>query len=173
MKTKSVFSKDKNFLRAISFPNSTQGGRIDHAHHSNLGQKALADTLAFEEAISKAMGKVNLHETLIIVSADHSHTFSVSGYALFEENILGKRKIWTFETFLIIIFFSGFGDFNLSEVKDGKPILQMGYINGPGALYHRYDSTGKIINERKNLGFLDERMYFLNISLNKIWKFKN
>ena len=136
------------------FLNWPLGGRIDQAHHSNLGQKALADTLAFDDAISKAMEKVNLHETLIIVSADHSHTFSVSGYALFEENILGE----SFEQLSTIIKYSfacltGFGDSEQSYIQDGKPVLQMGYINGPGALDHRYKKEGEKLIEtlRKDL----------------------
>ena len=40
-------------------------------------RKALFDTLAFEEAIRAGIKMVNLGETLAIVTADHSHSFSL------------------------------------------------------------------------------------------------
>ncbi|VDO06352.1 unnamed protein product [Rodentolepis nana] len=56
-----------------------EGGRIDHAHHDNLGKRALIDTLAFEKAIREATKLVNLEETLLLVTADHSHSFQLVG----------------------------------------------------------------------------------------------
>ncbi|KAL5963192.1 Alkaline phosphatase tissue-nonspecific isozyme [Taenia solium] len=52
-----------------------EGARIDHAHHNNFGKKALLDLLALEEAVRAGTQMVNLEETLVIVTADHSHSF--------------------------------------------------------------------------------------------------
>lgn len=50
----------------------------------------MEDTLAFDRAVAKAMEMVDVEDTLVVVSADHSHTFTVSGYASFEESIMGR-----------------------------------------------------------------------------------
>ncbi|MGQ0507957.1 MAG: alkaline phosphatase [Myxococcaceae bacterium] len=57
-----------------------EGGRIDHALHSTLAQKALAETAAFDAAIKAALESVDLNETLIVVTADHDHTMAMNGY---------------------------------------------------------------------------------------------
>ncbi len=50
-----------------------EGGKIDWACHSNDAATAIAETLAFNEAIGEALEFYNSHpdETLIIVTADH------------------------------------------------------------------------------------------------------
>ncbi len=57
-----------------------EGGRIDHALHETMARKALADTVAFDAAIKVALDKVNLNNTLIVVTADHDHTLTFTGY---------------------------------------------------------------------------------------------
>ena len=59
-----------------------EGGRIDHAHHEGNAYRALIDTQEFDQAIGTAAQMVDLRETLIIVSADHSHVFNIAGYPL-------------------------------------------------------------------------------------------
>ncbi|KAL6259664.1 hypothetical protein P5V15_009580 [Pogonomyrmex californicus] len=54
-----------------------EGGRIDHAHHYNNAYRALDETLALEEAVEAVMKEVDLTETLLVVTADHSHTAGV------------------------------------------------------------------------------------------------
>ncbi|MDR1732679.1 MAG: alkaline phosphatase [Synergistaceae bacterium] len=51
----------------------TEGGRIDHACHSNDGAAAILETLAFDEAIKAAVDFMNTRpaETLIVVTSDH------------------------------------------------------------------------------------------------------
>ena len=66
------------------------GARIDHAHHDSTAQKALADTVAFDEAVKKAIDLTNDEETLIVVTADHSHVFTMGGYAQRGNPILGE-----------------------------------------------------------------------------------
>ena len=50
-----------------------EGGRIDHASHANDLAGAIYDTLAFDEAVKKAVDFYHLHpeETLIVVTGDH------------------------------------------------------------------------------------------------------
>src|SRR5690606_40710096 len=51
-----------------------EAGRIDHAHHAGNASRALTDTLAMSEAVRVAMQKSSEKDTLIVVTADHSHT---------------------------------------------------------------------------------------------------
>jgi len=50
-----------------------EGGRIDHACHANDAAGSIHDTLAFDEAVSKAMDFYKKHpeETLIVIVGDH------------------------------------------------------------------------------------------------------
>jgi alkaline phosphatase len=59
-----------------------EGGRIDHAHHEGNAFRAITDTEELDKAIGAAARMVDLRETLIIVSADHSHVFNIAGYPL-------------------------------------------------------------------------------------------
>ncbi len=67
-----------------------EGGRIDHALHETNAGRALAETIAFDDAIKIALGKVDLANTLVIVTADHDHTLAFNGYASKGNPILGK-----------------------------------------------------------------------------------
>jgi alkaline phosphatase len=58
-----------------------EGGRIDHALHETNAIRALQDTVAFDQAIRTALDKVDLSNTLIVVTADHDHTLVLNGYA--------------------------------------------------------------------------------------------
>ncbi len=62
-----------------------EGGKIDHALHDNNAKNALADTVAFDEAIQAAIDRMRqidpgLENTLIVVTADHDHTMVLNGY---------------------------------------------------------------------------------------------
>ena len=57
-----------------------EAGRIDHAHHEGNAFRALRDAIELSNAVRTAQNKVDLKDTLIIVTADHSHTMSFSGY---------------------------------------------------------------------------------------------
>lgn len=59
-----------------------ESGRIDHAHHDGNALRALHDTQEFDRAIGAAIRAVDLRDTLIVVSADHSHVFNIAGYPL-------------------------------------------------------------------------------------------
>lgn len=66
-----------------------EAGRIDQAHHNGNAFRALTDTIDLSNAVRTALAKVNLDETLIVVTADHSHTLTMQGYPLRGNNILG------------------------------------------------------------------------------------
>jgi alkaline phosphatase len=101
-----------------------EGGRIDHAHHDGNALRALRDTVALSDAVRTAVGKVNLDETLIIVTADHSHTLFIQGYPARGNNILGLvREIGS----------NGEIEANYTVDRDKKPFTTLGYANGTGA----------------------------------------
>ena len=95
-----------------------EGGRVDHALHAGNAARALTDAIAFNKAIRTAMDKVDLNETLIIATADHSHTLTINGYPERGNPILGLAA-WDGEPLM--------GD-------DGKPYTTLQFANGPGAL---------------------------------------
>ena len=66
-----------------------EGGRIDHAHHAGNAARALIDTVAFDQAIKTALDLTSRDDTLIVVTADHSHTFFIQGYPSRGNPILG------------------------------------------------------------------------------------
>ena len=99
-----------------------EGGRIDHAHHAGNAYRALTDTIAMDQAVKKAMELTRDEDTLIIVTADHSHTFTIAGYPSRGNPILGKAD-------------SGLGLLGLSPLaldSLGLPYTTLGYQNGPG-----------------------------------------
>lgn len=67
-----------------------EGGRIDHASHAGNAYRTFKDTVALSDAVKTAMAKVDMSETLIIVTADHSHTLTIAGYPKRGNPILGK-----------------------------------------------------------------------------------
>ena len=56
-----------------------EGARIDHAHHANLPKRSMEETLAMEEAVEVALQMVDVKDTLVIVTADHSHSVTING----------------------------------------------------------------------------------------------
>jgi alkaline phosphatase len=107
-----------------------EGGRIDHAHHEGNAYRALTETVEFSNAVRTALGKVNLDETLIVVTADHSHTFTMGGYPIRGNNILGLvREV------------DDNGMLEEKPAKDlkGLPRTTLTYANGPGTKPTRPD----------------------------------
>jgi alkaline phosphatase len=94
-----------------------EAGRIDHAHHLSNAYRALADTVALSEAVQWVVDNVNLEQTLIIVTADHSHTMTMSGYPRRGNPILGTVEMTKGEPILDLT---------------GKPYTTLSYANGPG-----------------------------------------
>jgi alkaline phosphatase len=108
-----------------------EGGRIDHAHHNGNAARALHDTIAFSQAVETALGMVDLDDTLVIVTADHGHVMSMSGYPQRGNPILGK----VVQTGLL----SPKGP-AIARDSDGLPFTTLSYANGPG---HRDTSEGR------------------------------
>lgn len=67
---------DKGYLLFV------EGGKIDHGHHFGMAKKALDETVELEKAVELARRRTSEDNTLIVVTADHSHSFTVSGYAV-------------------------------------------------------------------------------------------
>jgi alkaline phosphatase len=95
-----------------------EGGRVDHGHHAGNARRALEDTVALDGAVRAALDMVNLKDTLVLVTTDHSHTLVMSGYPIRGNPILG-----------IIRGLDG----QVVKAKDGKAYTTLGYANGPGA----------------------------------------
>ena len=104
-----------------------EGGRIDHGHHAGNAFRALTDAIEFAKAVQVARDKTKRAETLIIVTADHSHTFTIVGYPKRGNPILGK-VVWPGHT---------------EPERDmlGRPYTTLSYANGPG-VYRRIASGG-------------------------------
>lgn len=101
-----------------------EAGRIDHGHHDGNAYRALKDTVALSDAVRTALSKIDLDETLVVVTADHSHTMFIQGYPGRGNDILGLvREI------------GGDGEFEKDYALDAnrKPFTTLGYANGPGA----------------------------------------
>ena len=83
-----LFKEDNGFFLMV------EGARIDHGHHLVKATRALSETVALDQAVEKALEMLEntnrLDETLIIVTADHSHTMSINGYSLRGNDIRGK-----------------------------------------------------------------------------------
>lgn len=70
------------------------GGRIDHAHHYNNAYRALDETLALEAAVQAVMKEVDLTETLLVVTADHSHVLTLGGLATHRGNPIFGESLY-------------------------------------------------------------------------------
>lgn len=100
-----------------------ESGRIDHAHHAANAARALEDLAAFDAAVAAALEIVDLDETLVLVTADHDHTFVISGYPARGNPILGLVHP--------VDRFTGERSAETMPAGDGKPYATLGYYNGP------------------------------------------
>ncbi|ROT76350.1 Alkaline phosphatase, tissue-nonspecific isozyme [Penaeus vannamei] len=99
-----------------------EAGRLDHAHHYNMAARALDEVARLEEAVNAALKLTDASNTLLVVTADHSHTMTFGGASVPRGNpVLGFDK----ET---------------SDL-DGKPYTTLLYGNGPG--YAHTTPTGR------------------------------
>ena len=124
-----------------------ESGRIDHGHHAGSAYTALQDTIEFSRAVQAAVDATNGEETLIIVTADHSHVFTIAGYPKRGNPILGKVV--------------NVGQNQPALAADGMPYTTLGYANGLGFrnllsetnadhAYHNHPMPG-----RQNLNGID------------------
>ena len=99
-----------------------EAGRIDHAHHGTNAYNALKDLQALDDAVAAAVAQAD-DDTLIIVTADHSHVFTMAGYPARGNPILGLSRHVDRET--------GGPAADYALDADGKPHTTLGYQNGP------------------------------------------
>ncbi len=98
-----------------------EAGRIDHAHHVGNAYNALSDTVEFSNAVDVALQATDGDDTLIVVTADHGHVFTMAGYPKRGNPILGKVV--------------PLGQTKPSLAVDNLPYTTLGYANGRG---HRH-----------------------------------
>ncbi len=116
-------ARDKGFFLMV------EGGRIDHAHHAGNAHRALVDGQALAEAVQVAVDSTSAEDTLIIVTADHSHVLTMAGYATRGNPILGT---------VVTNDEHGHSSGEPYLAADGRPFTTLGYTNGPG--YGQVDS---------------------------------
>ncbi|KAK5638400.1 hypothetical protein RI129_012695 [Pyrocoelia pectoralis] len=87
-----------------------EAGLIDKAHHDNLARCALDETSELDDAVALVLRETG-PDTLIIVTSDHSHSFTFSGYPLRGNDIMGFTN-------------------------ESLPYPSLSYANGPGFKYH-------------------------------------
>lgn len=119
-----------------------EGGRIDHGHHRNQARRALDDFVALDDAIGSALKKISIEDTLVVVTADHSHTFTLGGNSLRGNPVLG----------LALTSYTNVSDANLTYTS----IL---YGNGPGGLLKIRDFN-LTLNETFKIDYAQEASVF-------------
>ena len=144
---------DKALRLVMKDPNGfflhVEGGRIDHAHHAGNARRALGETVEFSNAIQRTVDLLRaaskLDDTLIIVTADHSHTFTIAGYPSRGNNILGLvREVPAKDG-------NALGN---SLDSNGLPYTTLAYANGPG---YRVGGRPNLTNvDTTDLAFLQE-----------------
>jgi len=87
-----------------------ESGRVDHAHHVNNAYNALNDAAELSRAVDATLAAVDLNDTLIIVTADHSHVMTFAGYPARNNPILGIA----------------------GQDSNGNPYTTLNYANGAG-----------------------------------------
>lgn len=102
-----------------------EGGRIDHGHHAGVAGYALSEAQEFSRAIEATLKMVDLKDTLVLVTADHSHTFTIAGYPTRGNPILGLVSHNDER---------GEPSGKPTVAADGQPYTTVGYQNGPGAV---------------------------------------
>ncbi|KAM3955471.1 membrane-bound alkaline phosphatase-like [Aphomia sociella] len=107
-----------------------ESGRIDHAHHDNFAHLALDETIQMHSAVQRATELLSEEDTLIVVTADHSHVMTINGYTHRGGSIIGRSD--------------ELGD-------DGIPYMTLSYTNGPGARAH-VDGSRVDVTQESNFG---------------------
>lgn len=95
-----------------------ESGRIDHGHHAGSAYSALTDAIELSKAVQAADSMTDDGDTLILVTADHGHVFTIAGYPKRGNPILGKVV--------------GVGSDEPSLAADDMPYTTLGYTNGLG-----------------------------------------
>ncbi len=118
-----------------------EGARIDHASHAGNAYRTFAETAALSDAVKAALDKVNMQDTLIIVTADHSHSLTLAGYPKRGNPILGK-VIAPDET-------------QETLAEDGMPYTTVTFANGLGFHEHIEEATDAQVGRIKDMTHVD------------------
>ncbi|HEY5715399.1 MAG TPA: alkaline phosphatase [Psychromonas sp.] len=105
-------NNDKGYFLVV------EAGRIDHAHHAGNAYNALNETIELSNAVQTAVENSDPSNTLIIVTADHGHVFTIAGYPKRGNPILGKVV--------------SVGSNEPALAADNLPYTTLGYSNGLG-----------------------------------------
>jgi alkaline phosphatase len=105
-----------------------EGGRIDHANHDGNAFHALDETTAMSRAVRAAVEMTSADDTLVVVTADHSHVLHFAGYPARGNPILGLVA----------------RDGQPVRAADGLPYTTLGYANGPGAVSLPRPDPGRV-----------------------------
>ncbi|XP_066565330.1 alkaline phosphatase, intestinal, tandem duplicate 1 isoform X2 [Amia ocellicauda] len=103
-----------------------EGGRIDHGHHDGVAKLALTEAVMFDRAIQRASELTSDSDTLTVVTADHSHVFTLGGNTPRGNPIFGLAP---------------------KIADDDMPYTSILYANGPGYLLQN--------GTRANITFVD------------------
>lgn len=101
-----------------------EAGRVDWKHHDNNLHGALEEADEFANAIATVMNMVDTKDTLVIVTADHSHTLALNGYCGLNTPITG-----------LCYDIDNAGTTHTGEPSksgDGENYSVAGYLNGHG-----------------------------------------
>ena len=123
-----------------------EGGRIDHALHGTNAKRALADTIAFDDAIKAALDKAKLTNptlanTLIVTTADHDHTLAFNGYGKRGNPILDINRDYKTglpskdadgNTYTTLVFGNGPNRPNIRASLDSTTVLADNYLQETG-----------------------------------------
>ncbi|KAK0086100.1 hypothetical protein PV325_003773 [Microctonus aethiopoides] len=101
-----------------------EGGLIDFAHHRGHAAQALRETIRLSDAVNATLAMVDLADTLIIVTSDHSHSMSFNGYGDRKTSILGVAQ---------------------NSRIDGIPFTTLSYsTGGPNNMGYNVTSSGQV-----------------------------
>ena len=134
---KRLNQNDRGFVLVI------EAGRIDHGHHAGNAYLALREAEELHQTMSWVLEQANLDNTLVITTADHSHTLTLAGYPTRGNPILGlvrgNNK-------------NGEPDDEPVLLDDGKPYTSISYRNGPGAVVYGDDGERPAMTEEQARG---------------------
>ena len=123
-----------------------EGGRIDHGSHESNAYRTVTDGVALNEAVKTVLRNVDLNETLIVVTGDHSHTLTIAGYAKRGNPILGISI--------------GVDDEPLLG-EDGKPYTTIGFANGPGGMKEPVERPAVTMEQATAPDFIQQSLVYL------------
>jgi alkaline phosphatase len=106
-----------------------EAGRVDHAQHATNLARTVTDGAEFVRTVRLVDEMTDDGDTLIIVTADHEHSFALNGYCGRGSNILG-----------LCMEINDEGVEHTGEpvlADDGKPYTVAGFLNGPGSVLIR------------------------------------